>query len=64
MVNEHALTVRTTLSMEDITYMLKKANKLGISSRKISHVFSQIDEEGTHYYFEVEEMKPITRPHD
>lgn len=57
MVREHAITVKDQLSIADIDYLVRKANHLGIIRRKIYNVFSEQDPEGTHYYFEVQEMK-------
>lgn len=57
MVNEHAKTVRDEISIEDLNYMVLKANHLGKRNRIISRVFSQEDSEGKHIYFECEAMK-------
>lgn len=57
MVNEHAKTVQENISLEDLDYMIKKANKLGESGRKIQRVFAQEDAEGKHIYFEVQGLK-------
>jgi Holliday junction resolvase RusA-like endonuclease len=54
MVNEHAKTVKNEISIEDLDYMVKKANKIGFSGRTIIRVFMQEDIEGKHYYFECE----------
>lgn len=57
MVNEHAITVRDKIRIEELNYMLRKANLLGIKNRKLSRCFVQEDDEGQHYYFECEAMK-------
>ena len=57
MINEHAKTIRFEISVEDLSYMVKKANKLGISGRSISRVYCEEDDEGKHYYFEVQAPK-------
>lgn len=57
MVNEHAKTVVEEITMEDLDYMVKKANKLGLANRQIVRVFSEKDNEGEHIYFQVEELK-------
>lgn len=57
MINEHALTAKKDLSIEDLNYMVRKANKLGRSNREIVRVFVQEDDEGKHYYFECEALK-------
>ncbi len=57
MINEHALTVQETPNMEELAYLIRKANKLGLLQREIARVYSQYDEEGRHIYFEVEGPK-------
>lgn len=57
MVNEHVLTFEDALTSENLSYMAKKANQLGLKGRKIMRVYSQTDEEGTHIYYTVEAMK-------
>ena len=59
MVNEHALTFKEFLSIDDLNYLVKKANKLGLTSRNIVRVYQEEDSEGKHLYFEVEAMKGI-----
>ena len=58
MINEHALTSKENICVEELNYLVKKANRLGKKGREILRVFSQQDEEGTHIYFEVENLKP------
>jgi Holliday junction resolvase RusA-like endonuclease len=57
MINEHAFTVKGEIKLEDLDYMIKKANKLGKQGRHLSRVFAEEDAEGKHIYFEVESMK-------
>lgn len=57
MVNEHALTVKENLKIDDITFMVMKANRVGKSNRTIVNVFTREDDEGTHYYFETTPME-------
>lgn len=57
MIKEHATTVKGEVTMEDLTYMVKKANRLGRSNRKIHHVFMEEDEDGKHIYFECDGMR-------
>ncbi len=57
MVNEHVITVKENLTLEDLNYMSRKANRLGVSHREIVRVYMEEDDEGKHYYFEVEAMK-------
>lgn len=54
MINEHAKTVKEQITVEDLNYMVSKANKLGLSGRHVIRVFMQEDNEGKHYYFECE----------
>jgi hypothetical protein len=64
MINEHAITVQGEIGLEDLNYMVKKANRLGRTGRELIRVFSQEDNEGKHYYFEVEGMKVQHGIHD
>lgn len=57
MINEHAITVQGELTMEQLNYIIKKANKLGLQNRQIIRVYSQKDNEGEHIYFEAEGLK-------
>lgn len=53
MLHEHALTYQDQLSIADLEYMSKKANKLGRLGREIIRVHEEKDSEGTHVYFDV-----------
>lgn len=57
MINEHVTTVKTELSLEDLNYMVRKANRLGMKDRQLIRCFMEEDDEGKHYYFECEGMK-------
>lgn len=57
MVNEHAITYKESLSIDDLNYLIKKANTLGLTSRQVIRVFQEEDSEGKHLYFEVEAMR-------
>jgi len=57
MINEHAITYKNELSLVDLDYIIKKANRLGLTNRQLSRVYQQEDEEGKHIYFEVEGLK-------
>ncbi len=57
MINEHAATVSGEITIEDLNYMIRKANRIGLKSRELVRVFTQEDDEGKHYYFEVEGLK-------
>lgn len=58
MVNEHAITITKNCSIEQIAFLVKKANRLGKSNRDIVRVYTQDDSEGSHIFFEVTDMKP------
>lgn len=53
MLNEHAITYNEKISMKDLDYLVKKANRLGKSGREVINVYQQEDAEGFHVYFEV-----------
>ena len=53
MLHEHAITYQDRLSIADLDYLTKKANRLGKSGREIVNVYEQNDNEGTHVYFDV-----------
>ena len=57
MIREHAKTVKCNILTEDISYMTKKANRLGLSGREVHRVFMEEDDEGKHFYFECDCMK-------
>ena len=61
MINEHAITVKKNLSLEDLNYIIRKANRLGQLDRVLIRVYMQEDDEGKHYYFECEGPKQETR---
>lgn len=53
MINEHAITFKDKLSLEDLNYIIKKANRHGLNNRPILRVYQEEDDEGTHVYFGV-----------
>ncbi len=53
MPNEHAITYIEKISMKDLEYLVKKANRLGKFGRDVVHIYQQEDAEGFHVYFEV-----------
>ena len=57
MINEHAITYKDKLTIEDLNYIIKKANTLGLSNRHLIRVSQEEDDEGTHLYFNVEGLK-------
>lgn len=52
MIKEHATTVKEQITMEDLEYMVKKANRLGLKDREVFRVFMEEDGDGKHIYFE------------
>lgn len=52
MIKEHATTVKGEITLEDLNYMVKKANKLGLKDREVFRVFMEEDDEGKHVYFD------------
>lgn len=56
MLHEHAITYQDKLSVKDLDYMTRKANKLGMSGREVLRVHEETDSEGTHVYFDVTGM--------
>lgn len=53
MIEEHALTVKSQITMQDVEILVKKAYRLGQQGRFISEVFCQRDEEECHIFFNV-----------
>ena len=53
MLNEHAITYHERITVADLDYMVKKANRLGRSGREVMRVYQQEDADGIHVYFEV-----------
>lgn len=53
MLHEHALTYNENLSVADLDYLAKKANKLGRAGREVLRVHEEKDADGTHVYFDV-----------
>ena len=57
MINEHAVTYKEELTLEQINYIVKKANRLGLSQRQLIRVSKEEDAEGSHLYFAVEGLR-------
>lgn len=53
MLHEHAITYKDQLSIADLDYIIKKANRIGKASRQIVSVHEEKDSEGTHVYFDI-----------
>lgn len=57
MVTEHAVTYKEKLSVEDLDYIVRKANRLGLNNRQVIRVYQEEDKDGYHVYFVAENMK-------
>lgn len=53
MRNEHAITYTEKITMKELEYLVKKANRLGKIDKEVVHVYQIEDAEGFHIYFEV-----------
>jgi hypothetical protein len=51
MLHEHAITYKDKITLRDLDYLVKKANKLGRSGKEIVHINEESDLEGTHVYY-------------
>jgi len=56
MLNEHAITYRDKITVADLDYIIKKANKLGRKGREVTRVHQDEDAEGIHVYFETQAL--------
>jgi len=61
MINEHAVTYKQSLDIEDLDYIIKKANRLGLRNRQLVRVYQEKDSDGTHLYFSVQGLKENCR---
>lgn len=57
MINEHAIAFKDKLSLEDLNYIIKKANRLGLNSRQLTSIYKEEGDHITHVYFVVEGIK-------
>jgi len=53
MPTEHAITYIANISMKELDYLVKKANRLGKIGKEIVRVYQEEDGEGCHVYFEI-----------
>ncbi len=53
MLHVHAVTYKGRLSVADLEYIVRKANKLGLGGRILFRIFEESDSEGVHVYFDV-----------
>jgi hypothetical protein len=54
MRHEHAITYQDQLTIADLEYLVRKANRLGRFGKELVRISSEKDVEGTHVYFDVE----------
>lgn len=54
MITEHAITLTEEMTAENLDYIVKKANRLGLQKKHIARVYSVEDKEGKHIYYETE----------
>jgi hypothetical protein len=57
MLKEHAKTITGQITQDDLEYLIKKANKLGLSGREIFSVCSEKLGDNTDVLFFCEEMR-------
>ena len=57
MIDEHAVAFKDKLYEHQLSYLIKKANRLGLSNREIEHIYQVNEENNTHIYFKVEGME-------
>ncbi len=64
MLHEHAVTYKEKLTMAELDYIVKKANKLGRNGREVIRVHEETDADGTHVYFDVTGLNEQRRIED
>ena len=57
MIDEHALAIHNNISLDDLDYLVKKANRLGLSGREISGVREDVEDTTTHLYFQTQGLE-------
>lgn len=57
MMREHATNIKSECSINDISYLVKKANRMGRMGREIHSVYSMDDSDGSHIFFEVDDLR-------
>ncbi len=50
MQKEHAMIVKEPLSIDQLEYLVKKANRLGLDSKQVVGVWEEEDHEGKHIF--------------
>ncbi len=57
MLHEHAVTFKERLTVANLDYLIKKANRLGLAGREVTRVYQQEDVDETELFFEVTELR-------
>jgi Holliday junction resolvase RusA-like endonuclease len=57
MIKEHVTTFKDQITIEDLEFVVKKANKIGLKRRGVYRVFMEEDGDGKHIYFECQGIK-------
>lgn len=52
-LREHAIAYKDKITIDDLFYLVKKSNRIGLNSGEILTISEEKDEEGTHIYFDV-----------
>lgn len=54
MIKEHALLIKNEITIKDLEYLVKKANKLGLKNRIVTGITAEKDFEGRHIFYTCE----------
>ena len=55
MAGKHQFTVENQITLEQIGMLVKQANVLGRSGSQVHRVYAEVDDLGTHLYFDIDE---------
>lgn len=50
--DEHAISYLDELKGNQLAYILKKANRMGLINKEITSIYKREDRDGSHIYFE------------
>ncbi len=53
MTTEHAITIKNDVTLSDLEYLIKKANRIGKLDKDILRIFIESDEDGQHVYYDI-----------
>lgn len=54
MIKEHALLIKKEITIQNLEYLVTKANKLGLRNRVITGITEEKDFEGKHIFYTCE----------